>query len=126
MLDSIVLEQIKACEEKLIQAFLVNDLLVFDELLHDDLLFNLPNGQTITKAMDMENHRAGNLIMSTMIAREQVISLIDDHAIVCVTIEMNGSYLNQAINGKFRYQRIWKSLDNTWKIIASSCIELKG
>ena len=88
----------------------MNDLLVFDELLHDDLLFNLPNGQTITKAMDMENHHTGNLIMSTMIAREQVISLIDDHAIVCVTIEMNGSYLNQAINGKFRYQRIWKSL----------------
>jgi len=125
MLDSIVLEQIKTCEEKLIQAFLVNDLLVFDELLHDDLLFNLPNGQTITKAVT-ESHRAVNLIMSTMIAREQVISLIDDHAILRVTIKMNGSYLNQAINGKFRYQRIWKSLDNTWKIIAGSCIELKG
>ena len=126
MLDSIVLEQIKTCEEKLIQAFLVNDLLVFDELLHDDLLFNLPNGQTITKAMDMESHHAVNLIISTMIAREQVISLIDDHAIVCVTIGMTGSYFNQALNGKFRYQRIWKLMDNTWKIIAGSCIELKG
>ncbi|MDB5120791.1 MAG: hypothetical protein JWN56_2009 [Sphingobacteriales bacterium] len=122
----IVLEQIKDCEARLINAFKVNDLLVFDELLHDDLLFNLPNGQTITKVMDMESHCSGNLVISSMAASEQVIRVMDDHAVVCVTIDMTGSYLNQLIDEKFRYQRIWKLVGTNWKIIAGSCIELKG
>ncbi|MDB5014442.1 MAG: hypothetical protein JWQ25_2644 [Daejeonella sp.] len=122
----IVLEQIEACEERLLHAFEVNDLLAFDELLHDDLLFNMPNGQTITKAIDLESHRLGNLKIGSIAASEQVINVINDHAIVCVTIKMTGTYLDQLIDGKFRYQRIWKSIDDDrWKIIAGSCIEVK-
>lgn len=123
--NGIVLEQIKACEERLIHAFKVNDILVFDELLHEDLLFNLPHGQTVTKETDMESHRLGHLVISSMIASDQIIKVIDDQAIVCVTIDMTGTYLDQPIDGKFRYQRIWKSIETSWKIIAGSCIELR-
>lgn len=121
------LEQIRVCEERLIKAFKANDLAVFDELLHDNLLFNLPGGQTVTKAIDLESHRLGLFAVSSILASEQLISLIDNHAVVCVTIDMKGKYLDQLIDGKFRYQRIWKSVGtNNWKVIAGSCIQIPG
>lgn len=43
-------EQIMECESKLLEAMKSGDIKVLDQLLHDKLVFNIPTGQTITKA----------------------------------------------------------------------------
>jgi len=54
-------EQIIECEKRLLEALKNGDIQVLHELLHDNLIFNIPTGQTITKEMDIENHRSNLL-----------------------------------------------------------------
>src|SRR5438270_693675 len=108
-------EQIIESEKRLLAAFQNNDTKILDELLHEDLLFVIPTGQTITKVMDLENMRSGNMHVHSVSSSEQQINLIGDNAIVSVLIELKGKYLEHPIDGKFRYIRVWKVINNTWK-----------
>lgn len=113
------------CEKRLLTAIKNKDLKALDELLHENLLFNLPNGQTITKAIDMETHRTGSLIVDSIVPGEHVINLIDGVAVVTVIIGINGTYLGEIMEGKFSYIRVWKLFKGSWKVIAGSCTQLK-
>ncbi|HTA28807.1 MAG TPA: nuclear transport factor 2 family protein [Bacteroidia bacterium] len=117
-------EQIIESEKKLLTAFQSNDTTILDELLHDDLLFVIPTGQTITKAMDLENMRSGNMTVHSISSSDQQINLIGDNAIVSVLIELKGKYLEHNIDGKFRYIRVWKLINDTWKVIGGSGMQI--
>ncbi|CAL2085835.1 nuclear transport factor 2 family protein [Tenacibaculum sp. 190524A02b] len=91
-----------------------------DKLLHDQLLFTIPNEQTIDKKTDLEVYQSGNMNISKMSASEQQINLIDDTAIVSVVIDMEGSYFNHSLNGKYKVLRVWKYYNNQWQVIAGS------
>ncbi|WP_412465496.1 nuclear transport factor 2 family protein [Pedobacter sp. KLB.chiD] len=117
-------EQIILHEDKLLTAIQRGDVESLDTLLHDDLLFILPNGVTITKAMDMETYTSGNMVVHSIIPSEQQINLIDDTAMVSVKIELNAVYHSQSVEGIFRYLRVWQLFDQEWKVIAGSCVTL--
>ncbi|TBO40211.1 nuclear transport factor 2 family protein [Pedobacter kyonggii] len=117
-------EQIILNEDRLLTAIQHGDIEDLDLLLHEDLLFNLPNGVTITKAMDMETYTSGNLIVNSILPTEQQINLINDIAVVSVKIELKAVYNSQSIEGIFRYLRVWKLFDQEWKVIAGSCVAI--
>jgi Domain of unknown function (DUF4440) len=116
--------QIIASEQNLLEAMRTNDVDRLDQLLHDQLLFNGPTGETVTKAMDLTNYRSGNINLHTLEASDQVLSSIEDDVVVAVTVEIQGNYLGQEINGKFRYLRVWKLFENTWKVFAGSVVTI--
>lgn len=118
-------EQIIECEERLLKALTSGDLKVLDELLHDNLIFNIPTGQTITKAMDIENYRSGVMVVAEILATDQIIQSIGDMSTVAVTIDLKAKYEGQVIVGKFRYLRVWKLFDNSWKVIAGSGFQIQ-
>jgi hypothetical protein len=99
-------DQVAASEQCLLEAMTTSNAESLDDLLHDDLLFNGPTGQTATKAMDLENYRSGNIQLQTVTSSDQAVSLIGDNAVVAVTVEIKGNYLEQAVDGKFRYLRV--------------------
>lgn len=113
-------EQILQCENRLLEAMKIGDIKVLDELLHDNLIFNIPTGQTITKAMDIENYRSGILKVSQIVATEQIITIIEDTSTVAVTLQLKVKYADQIVDGKYRYLRVWKEFNNSWKVIAGS------
>ncbi|MEN7551512.1 nuclear transport factor 2 family protein [Rapidithrix thailandica] len=115
---------IVAVEKALLSAMKNSDTQTLDELLHDDLLFNLPNGDTITKAMDLETYRSGNMIFDEILSSEQQIRLIENNAVVSVTIEMKGTFFDQNIDAKFHIIRVWQLGNDTWKVIAGSSMKL--
>ncbi|MBT2561142.1 nuclear transport factor 2 family protein [Pedobacter sp. ISL-68] len=117
-------EQIILNEDRLLTAIKNGDIEDLDQLLHEDLLFNLPNGVTITKAMDMETYISGNLVVNSILPAEQQINLINDTAVVSVKIELKAVYTSQSIEGIFRYLRVWKLFDQEWKVIAGSCVAI--
>jgi ketosteroid isomerase-like protein len=117
-------EQIIESEKQLLEAMKKNDLESLNDLLYDDLLFTIPNGQVLTKAMDLENFRSGNISINTISSSEQVIHLVGDNAIVSTLITLNGKYFSQPVDGKFRYIRVWKLFDDKWKVIAGSGIQV--
>ncbi|MCX2495918.1 nuclear transport factor 2 family protein [Pedobacter sp. PF22-3] len=118
------IEKIILLENRLLAAIQTGDVEDLNELLHEDLLFNLPNGVTITKAMDMETYTSGKMAVNSIIPAEQQINLINDTAVVSVKIELKAVYNSQSIEGIFRYLRVWKVFDQEWKVIAGSCVAI--
>lgn len=65
-------------EIELLTAIKNADVLALERILHDDLLFNLPDGQTITKEFDLNSYRSGKMKIDVLEASDQVINVIDD------------------------------------------------
>ena len=113
-------------EEKLLAAFAAKDLEVISELLHDNALFVYPNGLIVTKANVLDNYRTGNSAFSTITASDRMINLIDDTAVVTMTLELKGNYYDQQISSQFRYIRVWKLFNGNWRVIAVSGVPLNA
>lgn len=60
-MDQRIEDEVLARESALLEAMTTNDVARLDDLLHDDLLFNGPDGQTGTKALDLANDRSGGI-----------------------------------------------------------------
>ncbi len=118
-------EQIIECEKRLLEAVKTRDIQVLDELLHDNLIFNIPTGQTITKEMDIENYRSGIMTVYDISISDQTISTIENISTVVVTVYLKAKYADQIIDGKFRYLRVWKLFNNSWKVIAGSGFQIQ-
>jgi ketosteroid isomerase-like protein len=117
--------QIIEKEAELLTAFQKCDLNTLDKLIHENALFVLPNGLTVTKSQVLDNYRSGNTAMTSIKASDQIISLIDNTAIVSVNLEMTGKYNDSIISQQFRYTRVWKLFIDSWKVISVSGIPLK-
>ncbi|MCG6138807.1 MAG: nuclear transport factor 2 family protein, partial [Nostoc sp. LLA-1] len=113
-MDATPKAQVIANEKNLLSAMKTNNVELLDQLLHDELLFNGPSGETVTKAMDLENYRSGNINLHTVESNELMLNMVADDVVVAVTVEIIGNYLGQEINGKFRYLRVWKLFENNW------------
>ena len=119
------IDQVVQAEIELLTAIKNADVAVLKEMLHDDLLFNLPNGQTITKEFDLDSYRSGKMNIHTLEATDQIINIIEDSVVVCVTVALKGSYESSPLDGVFRYIRVWKQFQQELKVIAGSCIVLQ-
>ncbi len=112
-------------EARLLKAIETHNLESLDQLLHDDLLFNLPSGHTITKAMDLESHSSGSLmVVNKTITRDLTINLIGDTAVVTVILELDANYDGQPFQGDFKYLRVWKQFGDHWQVIAGACTKM--
>lgn len=118
-------ETIVNAEVELLTAIKNADVATLDKMLHEDLLFNLPTGQTITKEFDLESYRSGKMKVEVLEASDQTINIIDDSAVVAVTLLLKGSYDHNPFEGTFRYVRVWKQLNESIKVIAGSCVQLQ-
>jgi len=116
--------QVTASESDLVEAMKTSNVELLDTLLHDDLLFNGPNGETASKAMDLKNYRSGNINLHTGESSDLMLSSIGDVVVVAVTVEIKGNYLGQDVDGRFRYLRVWKLFESRWKVIAGSVVAL--
>lgn len=111
-------------EQEILKAMEKSDLKKMQELIHDDLIFTIPNGQIITKEMDLETYSSGNMKIDKIEAEDPIVKFVGDNAMVSVIVKMTGSFLQQPFNGKFRVLRIWKEIGKEWKIIAGSSIQI--
>lgn len=118
--------QIVASEYSLLHAMKTGNADLLDALLHDDLLFNGPNGDTATKAADLENYRSGHINLNTVESSDRMLRVIGDDVVVAVTVKIKGNYLGQDVDGTFRYLRVWKQFENDWKVIAGSVVSLSA
>jgi hypothetical protein len=116
--------QVIASEEMLLTAMKTSDADLLDRLLHDALLFNGPTGETATKAADLTNYRSGKINLTRVESRDRRLSAIGDDVVVAVTVRIVGTYLGQALDGEFRYLRVWKRFGDAWKVIAGSVVPL--
>ncbi|MNT62589.1 hypothetical protein D3C72_2003190 [compost metagenome] len=93
---------------------------MLEELLHVDLLFVIPNGDVITKEMDLQSYRDGNLKIRELNPQVEHLNIIDDTAVITLTLELKGNYGGDDFENKFRYIRVWKAFASGIKVIGGS------
>ena len=54
-----MIDKIKKLEEELRQAMLSSNIAKLDQLISDALIFTLPDGEILTKSMDLDAYRSG-------------------------------------------------------------------
>ena len=117
-------QKILEIEMQLLEAMKKSDVNVLDQLLHEDLLFVLPNGAVITKQMDLETHKSGNLVFEEIKSSIDSIKQIGDNVVVTLSSKLSGKMLEENFEGNFRYMRVWKIFDGQLKVIAGSCVTI--
>lgn len=113
---------ILAQEEKLYSAIKDGNINLLDELLHDDLLFIVPSGEVITKKIDLDTYREGNLKIIELLPKAENLKIISDTAVITVVMEIKGEFNQVPFEAKYRYIRFWKQFDDSIKVIGGSGI----
>lgn len=111
-------------EEELRQAMLNNDTDKLDELIDDSLVFIGPSGLIVSKNMDLEAHKTKIQKMTLLAPAEQKILIQDDLAIVTVQMNIEGSFAETTISGNYRYLRIWRKTNDSFKIISGAVVQI--
>ncbi|OJJ19536.1 hypothetical protein BKI52_22275 [marine bacterium AO1-C] len=119
-------QQIEEQEAILLQAMQTSNVALLDKLIHPQLQFTIPTGQVVSKAMDLEGYRSGNMTIESMAPSEQQIQIIGESAVVTVKIDMKGVFLGQPFQGLFRFTRFWKLIDNQWQIVGGSSVQINA
>jgi ketosteroid isomerase-like protein len=124
--NSMEREDIIRLEFRLIDGIKSSDIGLLDALLHNDLLFIAPNGQTITKQIDLQSHREGAMQVETLVPTIEDIQIMGDTAVVVVVYDTKGTMLGKPIAGKFKYIRFWKQFPDGIQVIGGSCFQLSA
>lgn len=117
-------EGILQAERDLIEGIRKSDIPTLDKLMHADLRFLIPNGQMITKEMDLDSHKRGDMVVEALTPHFEEVQIIGDTATVIVVYDTKGAMLGNPIQGKFRYIRVWKEFGGSPRIIGGACFML--
>lgn len=111
-------------EEELRLAMLAGDVQKLDELIDDNLTFISPFGCMVTKQMDLNVHRTKAQVLTSLEPTEQTIDVRNNIVIVTVKMQLTGTYNKMDVSGKYRYMRIWQKIEDKWKIVAGSVLNV--
>ncbi|WP_286767066.1 MULTISPECIES: nuclear transport factor 2 family protein [Sphingobacterium] len=123
-MDKITKEDIIEAENQLFAAQLASDVDALDLLLYDSLVAIAPDGQMLTKEMDLNAHRSKAMVIEQAATEINAIKLVGDTALSVVTMTAKGQVMGASLEGKFRYFRTWKRIDNSLKVIGASFMQL--
>ncbi|MGJ1192915.1 nuclear transport factor 2 family protein [Sphingobacterium siyangense] len=123
-MDKITKKEIAEAENQLFLAKLASNVDGLDLLLYDDLVAVAPDGQMLTKEMDLNAHRSKAMIIENASTEIDEIRIIGDTALSVTTMTAKGKVMGAPLEGKFRYFRVWKRIDNTLKVIGASFMQL--
>lgn len=123
-MDKITKKEIAEAENQLFLSQLASNVDGLDLLLYDDLVAVAPDGQMLTKEMDLNAHRSKAMIIENASTEIDEIRIIGDTALSVTTMTAKGKVMGAPLEGKFRYFRVWKRIDNTLKVIGASFMQL--
>ncbi|MDR3008115.1 MAG: nuclear transport factor 2 family protein [Sphingobacterium sp.] len=123
-MDKITKDEITEAENQLFLAQLASNVDALDVLLYDHLVAVAPDGQMLTKEMDLNAHRSKAMIIENASTEIDEIKIIGDTAISVITMTAKGKVMGTPLEGKFRYFRVWKRIENTLKVVGASFMQL--
>jgi hypothetical protein len=115
---------IEKMEFLLVEGIKSSDIDFLDKTIHDDLLCIAPDGKTITKQMDLNAHKAGEMVVDKLDAQIEDIRIIGDTAVSTTVYDAKGKMLGNPIEATLKYIRVWKMFPDGLKVIAASCFKI--
>ncbi len=123
-MDKMTKEEISEAENQLFLAQLASNVDALGLLLYDHLVAITPDGQMLTKEMDLNAHRSKAMIIENASTEIDEIRIIGDTALSVVTMTAKGKVMGEPLEGKFRYFRVWKRIDDMLKVVGASFMQL--
>ena len=109
--------EVELLEEQWRQAQLTGDVSTMDRLLSDDYVGISMTGQVNTKAQQLSRIRNHSFVITKIDLGDMKVKLVGEVAIVTVRAYVEGTNVGGAMNGTFRYTRIYQHLPGGgWKI----------
>lgn len=110
--------ELLAAEGRLQAAQLAGDVAALDQLLHDRLLAVGPDGELVTKEMDLASHRDRVLTLSTLEQLQLEYVVADRTGVTAVLMALTGANAGTPFDVRMRYVRTWV-YDDGWRILAA-------
>ncbi|MGE8244317.1 hypothetical protein D3C87_519280 [compost metagenome] len=123
-MSKVTKEDVADAENQLFLAQLASNVDALDQLLFDNLIAIAPTGQMLTKEMDLNAHRTKAMIIEEASTEIDDIRITGDTALSVVTMTAKGKVMGAPLEGKFRYFRVWKYVDDKLKVIGASFMQL--
>lgn len=124
MSDKLTENSIREQENRLYSAIKDGNITVLDQLLHDDLLFIIPSGETITKEIDLNTYSDGALKVEELLPEIENLNIIDDMAVITLTMKLKGKFNYVPFEANYRYIRFWKKFADGIKVVGGSGIAI--
>jgi ketosteroid isomerase-like protein len=119
--------QVEALEEQWRQAQLTGDVATMDKLLSDDYIGISMTGQVNTKIQLLDRMRMHKFVLTKLLLGEMQVKLIGSIAIVTSRAEVEGTNDGVAVQGTFRYTRVYQRLPSgVWKITSFEATRVPG
>lgn len=110
-------EEVEALEHQWEHAMLADDVPAMDRLLSDDYLGVTTTGDLVTKSQQLDRMRDRQLTVTKLDTTESRIKLIGNIAIVTSLSQVEAQADGKAVEGSFRFTRVYQRLPNgSWRI----------
>ena len=119
--------QVEALEDEWRQAELSGDIATMDKLLADDYIGISMSGQVNTKTQQLDRMRTHKLVLTKIDIGETQVKLVGAIAIVTSRAAVEGSDDGTAIQGTYRYTRVYQRRPSgDWKITSFEVTRVPG
>jgi len=119
--------QVEALEEQWRQAQLSGDVATMDKLLSDDYIGISMTGQVNTKLQQLDRMRTHKVILTKLDLGEMQVKLIGSIAIVTSRAQVEGTNDGMAVQGTYRYTRVYQRLPSGgWQITSFEATRVPG
>lgn len=108
-----------AAETAFQHALLTNDVAALDAVLHEQVRFIGPDGVTINKQQDIDAHRRGDLVFSTVDQLERDTQVIDGVGITRAALHLVATVGGEPVDLTLIYTRTWLPTPAGWRIVAA-------
>ncbi|MBC8716545.1 nuclear transport factor 2 family protein [Ochrobactrum sp. Marseille-Q0166] len=112
------------CEKQLRLAMISEDVDALDDLICDDLIFTGPIGNVMTKQDDLAAHRSRVLCIHSLDLFETRFQPVENMVIATAKANLTGLFDGMPISGVFAYTRLWRSVENGWRVQAGHCSQI--
>lgn len=110
-------QQVEQMEQDWRKAQINGDLASLDHMLADDYVGITMNGEVVTKTQQLDRIRNREVEITRLDLEDVKVKLVGRTAIVTSLADVQGTMDGRAINGKFRYTRVYtRDPDGDWKI----------
>jgi ketosteroid isomerase-like protein len=119
--------QVEALEEQWRQAQLAGDVATMDKLLSDDYIGISMTGQVNTKIQQLDRMRTRKVVLTKLDLGEMQVKLVGSIAIVTSRAQVEGTNEGVAVQGTYRYTRVYQRLPSGgWKITSFEATRVPG
>ncbi|MEU4221402.1 nuclear transport factor 2 family protein [Actinoplanes sp. NPDC026623] len=120
MEDEVRAEELRRAERRLQAAQLASDVASLDLLLDERLIFTGPDGNRYTKQDDLQVHRTGKQVITSIREQELTVLVAGETGVTWFLGVLEGTIAGAPFKAQMRYTRTWICDDrHGWRIIAA-------